>query len=219
MVAGAGSAQANIIALVIDSSGSIGQSNFDAQKQGYANAIQNLVLADGLNTIGVWQFSSGVQEEFALTTINTAADKTNLIDAINNMTWLDSTTAIGDAITTATNAINAFVGGSGSKIIDVSTDGENNTGSNPTTAANTAWNTHGIKVNCLGVGASANCDFNNGAGVGVDFTATTFQEFEDILTQKLTAELTPTPEPLTMSLFGAGLLGAAALRRRKSKTA
>jgi hypothetical protein len=36
----------------------------------------------------------------------------------------------------------------------------------------------------------------------------------------LSVELTPTPEPLTMSLFGAGLIGAAALRRRKNaKTA
>jgi hypothetical protein len=219
MFAGATSAQAAIIALVIDGSGSISSTDFQAQKDGYAAAISNLVLADGQNTIGVWQFSTGVQLEFALTTMNSAGDVTALLAAINGMTQLDANTAIGDAITTARTAIDLFVGGSGPKIIDVSTDGENNTGSNPTTAANNAWTVSGIKVNCLGVGAGADCSFNDAAGVGVDFTATTFDDFEAVLTAKLSSELTPTPEPLTMSLFGAGLLGAAALRRRKAKTA
>jgi hypothetical protein len=219
MFAGATSAQANIIALVIDGSGSISGANFAAQKTGYINAINNLVLADGQNTIGVWQFSTGVQLEFALTTMNSAADITALTTAINNMTQLGNFTAVGDAINTATTAINAFVGGSGSKIIDVSTDGFSNTGADPTTAANNAWTISGIKVNCLGVGVGANCDFNNAAGVGTDFPAASFADFEAVLTAKLSSELTPTPEPLTMSLFGAGLVGAAALRRRKMKTA
>ena len=39
-------------------------------------------------------------------------------------------------------------------------------------------------------------------------------------TAKLTAELTPTPEPITLTLFGAGLAGVAGLRRRRNaKTA
>jgi len=218
MFAGATSAQANIIALVIDGSGSISEDDFQAQKDGYAAAIANLVDPNGQNTIGVWQFSTGVQLEFALTTMNTQDDIDDLIAAINGMTQLDDFTAVGDAITTAETAINLF-GGSGNKIIDVSTDGVSNTGSDPTDAANNAWTNSGIKVNCLGVGPDANCDFNNAAGVGTDFTATTFADFEAVLTAKLSSELTPTPEPLTMSLFGAGLVGAVALRRRKAKTA
>jgi hypothetical protein len=41
-------------------------------------------------------------------------------------------------------------------------------------------------------------------------------EFDDI---SYSANAIPTPEPLTLSLFGAGLVGAAALRRRRQKRA
>jgi hypothetical protein len=83
-------------------------------------------------------------------------------------------------------------------------------------SATTAANAAGIKVNCLHVGSNGSCDFN---GLGLDFNATSFAQFEAAILSKLSQELTKTPEPLTMSLFGAGLLGAAALRRRKNKAA
>jgi len=218
MIAGAGSAQANIIGLTIDGSSSISAADFTLQKQGYINALTALLNTNGSNTIGVWQFSNNVQSVFTLTTINSAAAKTALLNAINGMSQIGSTTAIGDSINTARIAINAFVGGFGNKIIDVSTDGVNNTGADPTTAANAAFAT-GIKVNCLGIGGSANCNFNNAPGVGVDFLAGGFAEFEAAVRTKLSAELTPTPEPMTLTLFGAGLAGAALMRRRRAKKA
>jgi hypothetical protein len=217
-IAGAGSAQANIIGLTIDGSSSISAANFTLQKQGYINALTSLLNTDGSNTIGVWQFSNNVQTVFTLTTINSAAAKTALLTAIGAMSQIGSTTAIGDSINTARTAINAFVGGFGSKIIDVSTDGVSNTGADPTVAANAAF-ASGIKVNCLGIGAGANCNFNNAPGVGQDFIAGGFAEFETAIQSKLSAELTKTPEPMTLTLFGTGLAGAAFLRRRRAKKA
>jgi hypothetical protein len=102
----------------------------------------------------------------------------------------------------------------GSKIIDVSTDGVNTTGANPVTASATAF-ASGIAVNCLGVGGSADCSFNN--GYGVDFLAGGFAEFEAAIRAKLSVELTKTPEPMTLTLFGAGLVGAGFTRRRMKK--
>ena len=220
MFAGATSAQANIIGLTIDGSSSMSAADFLLQKQGYAAALTALLNIDGSNAIGVWQFSTTVQPVYTLQTIDSAAKKTALIAAINGMTQLNSTTAIGDSIVAATTAISTFGGANclanlGKCLIDVSTDGENNTGVSPSSAT-TAANALGIKVNCLGVGGSADCTWN---GTGLDFNATSFAQFTAAITAKLTRELTPTPEPITMSLFGAGLLGAAALRRRKNKTA
>lgn len=228
MVAGASSAQANVIALVIDGSGSINSSEWTLQQQGYAQALTDLLKADGQNSIGVWQFSTNVNTApgtfYGITTINTAADKTALINFILGMTQIGNNTAIGKGIETATNAINAFTGSTcktgayaGKCIIDVSTDGVENEGSDPTGKSATAFNSYGIRTNCIGIGGSANCNFNN--GFGQDWLAADFNTFKTAITAKLSAELTPTPEPLTMSLFGAGLVGAAALRRRKAKTA
>lgn len=225
MFAGATSAQANIIGLSIDGSGSISAANWTLQKQGYVNALTSLLNIDGSNSIGVWMFDDVVTQVFAVQKIDSAAKKTALINAINGMVQPGDFTAIGDSINIAAAALNAFntalncgsIGGCGSRIIDVSTDGENNSGASPVTAANAAFAT-GIKVNCLGIGGSADCTWNNATN-GQDWNATTFAQFEAAIISKLTAELTPTPEPITMSLFGAGLLGAAALRRRKAKTA
>ena len=220
MLAGAGSAQANIIGLTIDGSGSISSGDFTLQKQGYVNALTALLNTDGSNAVGVWLFSSGVTQVFALDTIDSAAKKTALINAINGMVQPGSSTAIGDSIVAATTAITGFSGANclsnpGKCLIDVSTDGFNNVGVSPSTAT-AAANAAGVRVNCLGVGGSADCSWN---GTGLDFTANSFAEFTAAITAKLSVELTKTPEPLTMSLFGAGLIGAAALRRRKAKAA
>jgi hypothetical protein len=215
MMAGAGSAQANILALNIDGSTSISSANFALQKQGYINALTALLNTDGSNTIGVWQFASGVQSVFTLTTINSAAAKTALLTAIGAMTQLTGNTAIGNSIDTARIAINGFVGGFGSKIIDVSTDGTNTTGGLPGPATVTA-NASGITVNCLGVGGSADCSWN---GTGLDFVAANTAAFETALRAKLSVELTKTPEPMTLTLFGTGLVGAAFMRRRRAKKA
>jgi hypothetical protein len=219
VVATASTAQAAVIALVIDETGSISTADYALQKTGYINAVTDLVQADGLNSIGVWQFNDTSHLVYSIHTITTAADKTNLLNALNAMTQAGGSTAIGDAIVTATTAITAF-GGTGNKIIDVSTDGQNNAGTNnPTTAANAAF-ALGYHVNCLGIGGAADCSFNNGnASLGADFPAATFAQFEAALKTKLTAELTFVPEPITLTVFGAGLFGAAAMRRRRMQKA
>ena len=219
LIAGASSAQANIIGLTIDGSGSMSTAEFNLQKQGYVTALTNLLNTDGSNAIGVWLFSSAVTPVFTLQTIDSAAKKTALINAINGMVQPATNTAIGQSIIDAMNAITSFSGAnclanSGKCLIDVSTDGVNNVGATPQSATNTA-NAAGIKVNCLGIGPGADCSWNN---AGLDFTSNNFAAFTAAITSKLTVELTPTPEPITMSLFGTGLIGAAALRRRKNKT-
>jgi len=173
------------IALGIDGSGSISSTNFTLQKNGYVNALTSLLPTDGSVAIGVWQFSSGVTQEYGFQVIDSAAKKTALLSAISGMTQLNSSTAIGSAITTATTAITGFgLANLERSVIDISTDGVNNTGISPITAANNAITAGIDQVNCLGIGAGANCGFIAGTG-SFSMTAASFSDFQSAISTKL----------------------------------
>lgn len=208
LVVGFGSAKAVPLglALVIDGSGSISAGEFTLQKNGYVNALNALLPTDGSVAVGVWQFSTTVHQEFALSVINSAGDLAALTGAIAAMTQLDANTAIGNAINVAAGALNGFSESFDKAVIDVSTDGQNNTGVSPFTAAGAIF--PGIVTNCLGIGPGANCGF----ATGFTMSAASFNDFEDAIRLKIAREV-GVPEPGTLALLGLSLLVAGFARR------
>lgn len=209
LTVGVARAQPIGLALGIDGSGSISAADFALQRDAYASVLSSLP-ANGSIAVGVWQFSTNVQQEFGLQLIDSAATRTNLINAINGMTQLGNLTNLAGAISTGATALTGF-GPLSKAIIDISTDGVATTGADPLTAANNAIAAGIDQVNCLGVGAGL-CGFIAGTD-SFSVTATSFADFQDALTRKIAQEV---PEPSTVLLMGVGLAGVGFSRRRMS---
>ena len=233
------------LALVLDGSGSISDSDFQKQLDGYKNAFASGSFYDTFVTpskydtlvVSAFQFATNVIREIDWTTItnNTQATDFGNLFTTSTFTQLGQYTNTDAAIQDAT----AYFGSStNDRVIDISTDGDptrsgdgSNTSSgdpvhetNAITAADNA-RAAGITVNAIGIGSNINADFledlvgiGSGSGnTGFYLSAANFNDFSDVLEDKLGREIigTTIPEPGTMILFGFGLLGMANISRRR----
>lgn len=225
------------IGLVIDGSGSISPSDFALQRDAYASVLSDpsVVPADGSVVVYVNQFSTNVERVWGpsgAVRIQSEADRTSLVNAIQGMTQLGGNTNIGDGILEAVFTLDAFLGfrlefmpflfaDDFRALIDVSTDGQWNEGFDPADIALDAVNgdlfavdTIFDQINCLGIGSAADCSWIPTGSFSIG--AAGFADFESALRLKLGRELGTVPAPATIALFGLGLVGLGAMRRRRA---
>lgn len=133
-------AQTDLVFL-IDGSGSIDEADFELERQGLINALENpLVLPrGGLVSLAVIQFA-GITTlvEVELTTIDDEADVAAVVDRLNAMVQLGSNTNPGDAIARASEILDQGGRAGARKNICLATDGVTNAGISVESAVNGA---------------------------------------------------------------------------------
>jgi Protein of unknown function (DUF1194) len=217
------------LVLSVDASGSISNSEFNLQKQGYVNAFKDATIQNKISslpggiaaTLSYW--STSAQQSVSWFHITDTASANNFADAIAaTIRPFSGGTDIDNAITFAANLLdtNDFVGTR--RVIDVSGDGTNSSGINTLKAARDNAVNRGIIINGLPIGSSSLTNYyrDNVIGGSGSFVlaANSFADFDNAIKQKIGREIAtePVPEPITiLGTLTAGGIGAA--MRRKSK--
>jgi len=219
------------LALLIDVSGSVSNSEYNLQMQGYQQAFNNPLVQTAIannptGSIAVaviqWSSSSSQQLSISFTQI-TSATAGAFGDQIGALARAFSgSTAPGSAINFATPLFAANSFDAPRQVIDVSGDGDQNSGADTSDARDAAVAAGIDTINGVTIGGGAslfNFYVNNiqaGPGSFV-LAANSFADFAGVIVDKLVREVSPPgiPVPAAAALFGAGLLGLALVARTR----
>jgi hypothetical protein len=222
------------LALLVDVSSSVSGGEFALQRDGYVQAFQNpaiQALISGITggiAVTYIQWSSGNQQQQSVgwTQVTDAASANALATAISNAPRAFSgATGPGSAINFSVPLFsnNGFEGVR--LVIDVSGDGEENSGADTSDARDAALAAGITTINGIAIGGGQtlfNFYQNNIVGGLNAFTlqADSFDDFATAITNKLGREIggggDPVPEPASLAILGASIIGLAGLRRRRS---
>ncbi len=219
------------LSLLLDVSGSINSSEFNLQKQGYINAFNNAnlwnaVSQGAMGKIAVnfiyWSGRNQQSEAVGWTLIDSQQAAFDFATAIGATSRpYGGATAVQSALRYSTDLFaNAYEGTR--SVIDISGDGVDNDSPAGLDGKNYAL-TNGVNtINGIVIGNSGSVlSYYNNSVIGgtnaFSMQVNSFADFGTAIDKKLIREISNVPEPSTILLMGAGLLGLVGLNRKRSK--
>lgn len=230
------------LGFLIDASGSIGTTNFNIMKTGYADALAALPT-DGSIEVTVYTFASGTVQVVSPTVIDSVATLNTVIGKVNGMTYTGGSTdtaagitAIANAMLTSTNFNTGL-----NSMVNIATDGVPNSTSAAITAATNARNAGIDSLTAEFIGQTNGANFLKdlvfsptkgpctGCGVLLPAGSTptdpmttdpwvlpvnSFDDFPTAIKTKVLVATGQVPEPGVLMLLAVGLVGMAVARRR-----
>lgn len=201
------------LCFALDKSGSMSTANWQLQVDGYRKALLDpatrFVPTDGSVSVAIVTFDANAQTRLVLTPVTPTSIGTGgairvALDNLYNNVSPGGNTAMGRGIAACTTALEA-ADPAAKQAIDMTTDGQNNTGTNPVTAATAAVAADVDAVNLLGIGNNVDeGQLTNVAAAGNGFWVRTpnFASFEAALKQKIKWELALVDVTITKTVTG-----------------
>lgn len=196
---GGGSGPGQELCLIVDGSGSMSEEEFQLQVEGLAQAVADpgIVPQNGSVVISVVQFSAGATVEVVPTLIDSPTSANEVADLIRAISFQNGSWTRMDAAINL--CMEQFSDGSREWIIDMSTDGDENGGSDAIGARDAAVAVGLDVLNALGVGDNIDVDFleelvwpqpaSAPYEPGFVDTADDFTEFAQAMGAKISGEL------------------------------
>jgi hypothetical protein len=220
------------LGFILDSSGSIGSGNWTTITGGLANAI-NVIPVGGPDTyeVSVVVFSTSATNSITGFLVNSGAARTTLAGQINALAFQGGNTNFAAAFSAMQTALSPTIANASASYVNFATDGVQNVGGTGVTERNNliTAGVDNISIEAIGSGIDASdlqtnfcypqaCDTTSpysfpaqGFYIGVA-NAT---QYAAAIENKIRVVTGQVPEPGTMLLMGAGLLGFGFARRRK----
>ena len=219
------------LGFILDSSGSIGSSNWSTITSGLATAISSVVPQNGTYEITVVKFSTTAATVVA-PTILTAANAAAVATSISGTSFLAGNTNYAAAFTLMQSLLTPTIAASSASYVNFATDGEPNTGGNGISERNAliAAGVDNLSIEGIGSGVDANFLRNsicypgpctnapmyNFPTQGFYLAVANANSYANAIGEKIQV-ITNVPEPLSIALFGMGLAGLGVVVRRRAQ--